>query len=169
MWIFSVAGMTVTFLAFGMALIPFPCFLSGGPSHFRCPTLGTGAVLPPLHGVGSVLEGELQKIIVVGCNRRYFARMPNQGNGLHQLFLRDGFGGAVGFAVGIVGGADPDRSRGSGFAAVVLVAYGASDKSVKGDGCCGLVGAYFRFLRRISAWTASNVSCEMMASWVSAA
>lgn len=81
-WIFSVVGMTVTFLDFGMVLLPFPCFLSGGPSHFRCPTLGTGVVLPPLHSVGSVLEGKLQKIIVVGCNSHYFARIPNQGGGL---------------------------------------------------------------------------------------
>ena len=75
----------------GMALIPFPCFLSGGPSHFRCPTLGTGAVLPPFYDTGSVLEGELQEIVVVGRNRRYFAHVPDLGGGLHQCFLRDGF------------------------------------------------------------------------------
>ena len=115
-------------------LPPFPCFLSGGDAHFRCPAFGAGAVLPSLYGAGSVLEGELQKIIVVGCNRRYFAHMPNQGGGLHQLFLRDRLGRAVGFAVGIVGGADPDRPCGGGLAAVVLAAYGAGDKSCKG-GC----------------------------------
>ena len=60
--------------------------------------------------------------------------MPNQGGGLHQLSLRNSFGGAVGFAVGIVGGADPDRPRGGGFAAVVLAADGAGDKPCK-RGC----------------------------------
>ena len=98
-------------------------------------------------------DQRLQKIIVVGCDRRYFARMPNQGDGLHQLFLRDGFGGAVGFAVGIVGGADPDRSRGGGFAAVVLVAYGASDKSCKG-------GWLLRLGRRILPLSAQDLRLD---------
>lgn len=71
--------------------------------------------------------------------------MPNQGGGLYQLFLRDGFGGAVGFAVGIVGGADPDRSRGGGFAAVVFAAYGAGDKPREGGWLLWLGGGILLF------------------------
>ena len=115
-------------------LPPFPCFLSGGDAHFRCPTLGAGAVLPPLYGGGSVCKGELQKIVVAGCNRRYFAHAPHLSGSLHQLFLRDRFGRAVGFAVRIVGGADPDRPCGGGLAAVVLAAVGTGDPPRK-EGC----------------------------------
>lgn len=71
--------------------------------------------------------------------------MPNQGGSLHQLFLWDGFGGAVGFAVGIVGGADPDRSRSGGFTAVVLAADGAGDKPREGGCLPGLGGGILLF------------------------
>lgn len=71
--------------------------------------------------------------------------MPNQGGSLHQLFLRNSFGGAVGFAVGIVGGADPDRPRGGGFTAVVLAADGAGDKSCKGGCLLSLGGRILLF------------------------
>ena len=71
--------------------------------------------------------------------------MPNQGGGLHQLFLRNSFGGTVGFAVGIVGGADPDRSRGGGFAAVVFAADGAGDKPREGGCLRGLGGGILLF------------------------
>lgn len=81
----------------------------------------------------------------MGCNRRYFARMPNQGGSLYKLFFGDGFGGAVGFAVGIVGGADPNRSRGGGFAAVVLAADGAGDKPREGGCLRGLGGGILLF------------------------
>lgn len=68
----------------------------------------------------------------MGRNRRYFARVPDLSGGLHQLFLRNSFGGAVGFAVGIVGGADPDRPRGGSFTAVMLAAEAAGDESREG-------------------------------------
>lgn len=52
---------------------------------------------------------------------------------------------AVGFAVGIVGGADPDRPCGVGLAAVVLAAVGAGDKPCKGGCFLRLAGSILFF------------------------
>ncbi len=125
--------------------------------------------MPPFNGIGAVLEGKFQEVIVVGCDSRYFARSPNQGGGLHQLVLRDGFGGAIGFPVGIIGGADPDRPGGGGLSAVMLAADGAGDQPCEGGCLPGLGGCVFLAPPLDLCLDFVEVSRGMMASWVSAA